>query len=132
MRDRQLILIVEDDADSYELYSDFLASAGYAIAGANNGVDAISSALKLVPDLVLMDLALPGLNGLEAARRIRNDARTRHVPIIALSGMVLDGYIEAARLAGCELFLEKPCPLKWLLFEIRRRLGVPLADGASG
>jgi CheY-like chemotaxis protein len=132
MRDRPLILVVEDDVDSYELYSDFLASAGYAVVGAGNGIEAVSCAKSSLPDLIVMDLALPGQNGLEAARRIRADERMRRVPIIALSGLVLDDYIEAARLAGCDLFLNKPCPLKWLLAEVRRLLSVAVVEGATG
>src|SRR4051794_38897278 len=97
-----LILLVEDDEDTYELYSEVLASAGYAVIGANNGVEAELSALRDLPSLVIMDVALPGRSGLEAARMLKNDPRTQHIPILAMSGFVQNAFVQLAHEVGCD------------------------------
>ena len=122
MRKIPEVLVCEDDEDTYELYSEVLASAGYSVRGANNGMDGVETAVRRQPDLIIMDVALPGRNGLEAARLLRADVRTRDIPIIALSGMVQNCFAELAREAGCNVFLTKPCPLSRLLQEVERLL----------
>ncbi len=117
-----LVLVVEDFEDLYELYSDFLASAGYAVQGTNNGAEAIIEAQRTQPDLILMDLALPRMSGWEAIERIKSDPDTRHIPIIALTGHVRRRYSDLARHAGADLVLWKPCPLNQLAAEIERLL----------
>ncbi len=118
-----LVLVVEDFEELYELYSDFLAGAGYAVEGASNGVEAVNEALRLRPDLILMDLALPRLNGWDAIQQLRAHEQTRDVPVIALTGHVQGRYAELARQAGADSVLLKPCPLNQLLGEIERLLG---------
>ena len=117
-----MILVVEDDEDTYELYSEVLAAAGYSVIGANNGVEAVTAAIRDLPDLVVMDVALPGRNGLEAARLIKADQRSRHIPILALSGFVQNCFVQLAHEVGCNSFLSKPCPLAQLLKEVDRLL----------
>jgi CheY-like chemotaxis protein len=120
MQSTPLILIAEDDEDTYELYSEFLASAGYSVIGASNGVEAVETAWSARPDLILMDVALPLRNGLDAARMLKSDARTRKTPILILSGFVQNCFGELTRQAGADTFLCKPCPLERLLAEIER------------
>src|SRR5688500_5723890 len=101
-RREPVVLLVDDDEDSYNLYSDFLAMSGFSVVGANDGGEALGLATRLVPDLIIMDLGLPVLDGCEATRRLREDARTRAIPILALTGFVQPHYIELARQAGCD------------------------------
>jgi two-component system, cell cycle response regulator DivK len=115
-----LVLVVEDAEDTYELLADVLAEASFEVVGAENGIDAVDTAVKLLPDLILMDLSLPLMGGCEATRLLKSDERTRSIPIIALTGH--HNYAEMARVAGCDAFLTKPCPPEHLLGEIRRFL----------
>ncbi len=122
MRSLPLILIVEDFEELYELYSDFLAGAGYAVEGTNDGVEAVNEAQRALPDLILMDLALPRMSGWEAIERIKRHRETRDIPIIALTGHVQQRFGDMARQAGADVVLLKPCPLHQLLGEIERLL----------
>jgi two-component system, cell cycle response regulator DivK len=118
-----LLLVVEDFEELYELYSDFLAGAGYAVEGSGNGVEAVEEAQRLVPNLILMDLGLPRMNGWEAIQLLKSREETRHIPIIALTGHVQRRFADLARQAGADVVLLKPCPLNQLLGEIERLLG---------
>jgi len=118
-----LLLVVEDFEELYELYSDFLAGAGYAVEGSNNGVEAVEEAQRLLPNLILMDLGLPRMNGWEAIQLLKSREETRHIPIIALTGHVQPRYADLARRAGADVVLLKPCPLNQLLGEVERLLG---------
>lgn len=120
-----MVLVVEDLEELYELYSDFLAGVGYAVEGTNNGVEAVQEARRLLPNLILMDLALPRMNGWEAIQLLKSGEATRHIPIIALTGHVQPRFAELARKAGADAVLLKPCPLPELLREIERLLGHP-------
>jgi two-component system, cell cycle response regulator DivK len=122
IRSLPVVLIVEDFEELYELYSDFLAGAGFAVEGTNNGVEAVEEAQRVLPDLILMDLALPRMSGWEAIQRIKSDAETRHIPIIALTGHVQRRFGQLARDAGADVVLLKPCPLNHLLGEVERLL----------
>jgi CheY-like chemotaxis protein len=121
-RDRQLVLVVEDYQDAREMYAAYLQFSGFEVAEASNGVEAVEKATSLLPDLVLMDLALPRMDGWEATRRLKGDARTRHIPIVALTGHALAGHAHGAREAGCDAFVTKPCLPDALVAEIRRLL----------
>ena len=120
-----IVLLVEDFEELYELYSDFLAGAGYAVDGVDNGVDAVNEARRLRPDVILMDLALPRMNGWEAIQLLKSDGETRDIPIIAMTGHVQHRFAELARQAGADVVLLKPCPLNRLLGEIERVIGRP-------
>jgi two-component system cell cycle response regulator DivK len=117
-----LVLVVEDYADAREMYVEYLRYAGFAVAEAQNGLEAVERAVALRPALVLMDLALPGMDGWEATRRLKADERTRHIPVVAITGHALAGHADAARDAGCDGFLTKPCLPDALVEEIRRRI----------
>jgi two-component system, cell cycle response regulator DivK len=120
--DQALVLVVEDYQDAREMYAAYLQFSGYRVAEATNGVEAIEKTLELVPDIILMDLALPKMDGWEATRRLKSDERTKHIPIVALTGHALAGHAEGARQAGCDSFVTKPCLPDALVAEIRKML----------
>jgi len=119
-----LVLVVEDLEDTRDLVSDVLAAAGFQVVGAQNGIDAVDSAVKLLPDLILMDLSLPVMGGCEAARLLKSDTRTCDIPIVAVTGW--SSLLEQARAAGCDAFLVKPCEPNRLIGEVRRFLRLPV------
>jgi CheY-like chemotaxis protein len=121
-RKQCLVLIVEDSATTYELYSEILASAGYAVVGADSGQDAYDSARQMQPDLIVMDYELKGIDGVEATRLIKTDPMTRDIPIVMVTGKIGHEDLARARSAGCDSFLMKPCSLDQLLEEARRRM----------
>jgi CheY-like chemotaxis protein len=84
-----------------------------------------------MPDIILMDLALPKMDGWEATRRLKADEQTRHIPIVALTGHALAGHAEGARQAGCDAFVTKPCLPDALVTEIERMLAVKRSDAAG-
>jgi CheY-like chemotaxis protein len=121
-REHPLVLVVEDYQDAREMYAAYLQFSGFEVAEASNGIEAIEKTVALLPDIVLMDLALPRMDGWEATRRLKNDERTRHIPIVALTGHALAGHAEGAREAGCDAFVTKPCLPDALVAEITRLL----------
>jgi len=121
-RTQPLVLVVEDYQDAREMYAAYLQFSGFDVAEAGNGIEAIEKTRELLPDIVLMDLALPRMDGWEATRRLKNDPRTRHIPIVALTGHALAGHAEGAREAGCDAFVTKPCLPDALVAEIKRLL----------
>jgi CheY-like chemotaxis protein len=127
-----LVLVVEDYQDAREMYAAYLSFSGYRVAEATNGLEAIEKTIELMPDIILMDLALPRMDGWEATRRLKLDERTRHIPIVALTGHALAGFAEGAKQAGCDAFVTKPCLPDALVAEIQRMLEArPSADGAA-
>ena len=120
---KPLVLVVEDYQDAREMYAAYLQFSGYRVAEATNGFEAIEQANQLLPDIILMDLALPKMDGWEATRRLKSDDRTRNIPIVALTGHALAGHAEGARQAGCDSFVTKPCLPDALVAEIKRMLG---------
>jgi CheY-like chemotaxis protein len=118
-----LVLVVDDYEDNREMYSSYLEFAGLRVAEAVNGAEALSKTQDLMPDLVVMDLSLPGVDGWQATRAIKQDPRTRHILVLALTGHALEGTHESATEAGCDGFLTKPCLPEDLCQEIQRMLG---------
>ncbi|HEX6464140.1 MAG TPA: response regulator [Vicinamibacterales bacterium] len=121
-REHPLVLVVEDYQDAREMYAAYLQFSGYSVAEAGNGVEAVEKTRELLPDIVLMDLALPRMDGWEATRRLKADPATKHIPIVALTGHALAGHAEGAREAGCDAFVTKPCLPDALVAEIKRLL----------
>ena len=117
-----LVLIVDDFADNREMYGQFLEFSGFRVTEAQNGHEALEKAFALRPDLIVMDLSLPGLDGWEATRRLKADERTRTTPVIALTGHALAGHSKGAMDAGCDAFITKPCLPERLLEEITAML----------
>lgn len=116
------MLVVEDDPETRRLYSDTLSYQGFAIEQAHNGNQALTKAFESAPDLVLMDIAVPGMDGIELCRRLRADERTRNVPVLAVTGYDDRHYPDRIRLAGANQVLIKPCDPDVLVAEARRLL----------
>lgn len=106
---RPNILLVEDFEDAREMYRDYLEFSGFRVHTARDGHEAVAQARALKPDMILMDLSLPGMDGWEATRVLKNDPSTRHLLIVALSAHALAPDGERARAAGCDGFIAKPC-----------------------
>ena len=117
-----MVLVVDDYEDAREMYAEYLQYSGFRVAEARTGVEALEKAFELLPDLILMDLSLPVMDGWEATRRLKADARTRAIPVVALTGHALAGHSEVARKAGCDAFVTKPCLPEDLVKEIRKVL----------
>jgi CheY-like chemotaxis protein len=117
-----LILVVDDYQDAREMYAEYLQFSGFRVAEARNGNEAVEKAFALKPDLILMDLSLPGMDGWEATRRLKADEATRRIPVVALTGHALAGASEGAKKAGCDSFVTKPCLPDDLVVEVRRML----------
>ena len=117
-----LILVVDDYQDAREMYAEYLQFSGFRVAEARNGNEAVAQARSLKPDLILMDLSLPGMDGWEATRVLKADEATKQIPIVALTGHALAGASEGARKAGCDSFVTKPCLPDDLVVEVRRML----------
>jgi CheY-like chemotaxis protein len=124
-RIQPLVLVVEDYPDAREMYAAYLQFSGFEVAEATNGIEAVEMAETLMPDIILMDLALPRMDGWEATRRLKANDRTRHIPVVALTGHALAGHAEGARQAGCDAFVTKPCLPDALVAEIKRLLESP-------
>jgi two-component system, cell cycle response regulator DivK len=127
-----LVLVVEDYQDAREMYAAYLQFSGFRVAEATNGVEAIEKTLELMPDIILMDLALPKMDGWEATRRLKMDERTRDIPVVALTGHALAGHAEGARQAGCDSFVTKPCLPDALVAEIQRMLAARKGGPGGG
>ncbi|MDP9037138.1 MAG: response regulator [Myxococcota bacterium] len=128
------ILVVDDFQDNRAMYAEFLRYSGFGVAEAANGLEAIQQAASVLPDVIVMDLSLPVLDGWEATRRLKLDAATRHIPIIALTGHALPAHLEEARQAGCDRVLSKPCLPQDLLDAIHGLIAPatgPLPDGIA-
>ena len=123
--DKPLVLVVDDFQDNREMYCEYLAFAGFRVIEAANGQEAVDQAFEKLPDVIIMDLSLPVMDGWEATRLLKRDARTRTIPVVALTGHALAGHSKGARDAGCDAFLAKPCLPDQLVAEIRRMLALP-------
>ena len=119
------ILIVEDNEKNMKLARDILRAMGYAVLEAVNGLDGVRLALAHQPDLVLMDIQLPDINGIEAFSRIRANAGTARVPVIAFTASVTPGDRQSIGDAGFDGFLGKPIQLKEFVDTVRRLAGEP-------
>jgi CheY-like chemotaxis protein len=118
-----LVLIVDDVQDNRTIYVLSLKFSGYRVAEAENGEEALRQAERLLPDVIVMDLSLPVMDGWEATRRLKHDPRTKQIPVIVLTGHALPEHAEAARRAGCDIVVTKPCLPDQLEGVIQRILG---------
>ena len=117
-----LVLVVDDFHDNREMYTQYLSFAGYRVAEAVDGEDALAKARGLLPDVIVMDLSLPRLDGWEATRRLKKDPLTAGIPVIALTGPAMGGHAEGAIEAGCDAFVTKPCVPSDLEARVREML----------
>ena len=116
------ILLVEDNEMNRDMLSRRLQRKGYEVVIAVDGGEGVALAQAQAPDLILMDMSLPVLDGWEATRRLKADDRTRVIPVIALTGHALAGHSKGAMDAGCDAFITKPCLPERLLEEIKSML----------
>ncbi|MET0631396.1 MAG: response regulator [Xanthobacteraceae bacterium] len=116
------ILIVEDHEDARRILRDMLEITDYELVEAENGEQALAAVARQRPDLILMDIQLPILDGYEATRRIKADPALRSIPIIAVTSYALSGDEAKARAAGCDDFIPKPYSPRQLLAKVRQYL----------
>ena len=108
--DRPLVLLVEDDRDGRLLFAEWLQQSGFRVEQAHNGLQALERAFDLMPDAILTDLNIPGIDGYELTRRLKMDSRTEHIPILAVTGYApFTQDPSRADRAGCDAVLLKPC-----------------------
>ena len=119
---RPRVLVVDDYPDAREMYSEYLEFSGFDVIQAVNGMEALQRAVDAAPDIILMDLSLPVMDGWEATRRLKADERTAGIPILALSGHALTNLSQQAKQAGFDGFVAKPCLPEDLIAEIRKVL----------
>jgi CheY-like chemotaxis protein len=113
--DSPLLLVVEDDQQAKEGLTEFLLSHGYRVSDAKDGAEALLKVEAYRPDVILLDLALPRMDGWSVARQLKSDIRFRDVPVIAISALDYPDVVGRAREAGCVAFLPKPVDLRRLL-----------------
>lgn len=123
--DAPLVLVVDDFEDNRAMYVEYLQFQGLRVAEAVNGAEAVARAKELLPAIIIMDLSLPVMDGWEATRRIKSNAKTRHITVIALTGHAEPAHAKRARDAGCDDFLAKPCLPDDLLAKVREHLPRP-------
>ena len=118
------ILIVDDYADALDVWAIYLKSMGYRVSTAADGPSAVAKAEELLPDLIVLDLELPGLTGFEVAKRLRATPGTSDIPLIAATGYSHERQLDMARQSGFDAVVVKPCDPDMLVQEIERLLPV--------
>jgi two-component system cell cycle response regulator DivK len=119
---KKTVLIVEDNELNMKLFNDLLEAHGYATLKTGNGIEALELARAHKPDLILMDIQLPVLDGYESTRRIKADPALKHIPIIAVTSYALSGDEAKTRAAGCDGYIAKPFSPRQLLAKINEYL----------
>lgn len=117
------ILVIEDTEDNRRILRDLLTAAGYDVIEAVDGMTGVAMAMERRPDLILMDIQLPVIDGYEATRRIKADPTTQNIPIIAVTSYALAGDEAKAREAGCNGYVAKPYSPRLLLQKVREFVG---------
>jgi two-component system cell cycle response regulator DivK len=117
------VLIVEDNELNMKLFRDLLEAHGYQTVGTRNGVEALDLARKHKPDLILMDIQLPEVSGLDVTRWIKADAELRAIPVVAVTAFAMKGDEERIREGGCEAYLSKPISVGKFIETVRRFVG---------
>jgi two-component system, cell cycle response regulator DivK len=116
------ILVVEDNATNMRLSTFLLESAGHTVVAATSAEMGLTLALECRPDLILMDIQLPGMDGLQATALLKKNEATRGIPVIALTALAMKGDEERIRAAGCDGYIAKPLAYKDFLVVIREHL----------
>ena len=119
------ILLVEDNPHNRTIFAAMLNHAGFRVVEAEDGNQGLAKAHAEKPDLILMDMSIPGIDGWELTRRLKADAKTKATPIIALTAHAMRGDEERAMQAGCDGYLSKPISPKKVVEEVKKRLGLP-------
>jgi CheY-like chemotaxis protein len=120
-----MILIIEDNPMNMELVRDVLEASGYEVRGASSATEALDALQQAVPRLILMDIQLPGLDGLELTRILKENPRTREIVVVALTAHAMKGDRERILEAGCSGYLAKPIDTRALCREVARHLPPP-------
>lgn len=120
------VLIIEDNEDNRIVYSTILRHHGFRVTEALDGAEGVAKAQQELPDIILMDISIPIVDGWEATQRLKHEPATRHIPVIALTAHALPDDRERALRAGCDGYLAKPCEPRAVLAEVNR-----LMDRAS-
>jgi len=128
-RERPCVLLVDDYSDAREMYTEYLQFSGFDVVEAGNGLEALQRAEDASPDIILLDLSLPVMDGWEATRRLKANPRTASIPIVALTSHALAGIADTAKKAGCDALITKPCLPHDLVTKVRNILASP--SGAS-
>jgi two-component system, cell cycle response regulator DivK len=125
------VLIVEDNPANMTLAVFLLKSAGYTVVTATDAEAGLGVARGEQPDLILMDIQLPGMDGLQATALLKGDARTRAIPVIALTALAMKGDEERIRAAGCDGYIAKPLAYKEFLATVSAQLGKGTGKGSA-
>ncbi|HEX6938950.1 MAG TPA: response regulator [Longimicrobiales bacterium] len=123
MKPNKTILIVEDNEDNLMVYRTILEHVGYDVIDARDGEEGIARASEAHPDLILMDISIPKIDGWEATRRLKQEEDTRDIPIIALTAHALEEDREKALSVGCDGYLAKPVEPRRVVAEVERYVG---------
>ena len=124
-RAASLVLVVDDYEDTREIVRELLEDGGFRVETAASGLEALEKAERLLPDAIVMDLSLPGMDGWEVTRRIKMGASTRAIRVIALTAHALEAHLQRARELGSDCVITKPCDADYLINEVRRVLAEP-------
>lgn len=122
------ILLVEDNPDNRTIYGTILRHVGYTVAEAESGEQGLQLARELMPQLVLMDVAMPGIDGWEATRILKADPATAAIPVVALTAHAMSEDRRRAEEVGCDGYLSKPIEPRRVVDEVRRLVGPPAAE----
>ena len=117
------VLVVEDQLEMRAIATAYLSHQGYRVLAAGTGTDAMRCAREDRPDLILMDISVPGVDGLSATAELKRDPSTRDIPIVILTAHSYASVGRRAKEAGCDGWLNKPCDPRRLLQEVQRRVG---------
>ena len=117
------ILVVEDTEDNRQILRDLLGMAGYELIEAHDGAEGVVKAAEHRPDLILMDIQMPVMDGYEATRRIKSDPALKAIPVIAVTSYALSGDEDKARAAGCDDYIAKPYSPRQMLAKVRGIVG---------
>jgi len=120
--DKPLVLVVDDYQDAREMYAEYLEFSGFRVGEAANGSEALEKAFALLPDVILMDLSLPIIDGWEATRRLKADERTKAIPVVALTGHALDNQPSGGQEVPFASYVIKPCLPDTLVAEVKKVL----------
>ena len=119
---KKRILVIEDQEDNRQIVRDLVTASGYELLEATTGEDGIEAAAREKPDLILMDIQLPGIDGYEVTRRIKANPQLRQIPVIAVTSYALSGDDKKAFAAGCDGYVTKPYSPRLLLAKIKEYL----------
>jgi CheY-like chemotaxis protein len=117
------VLIVEDQLEIRAINSAYLQHHGYRVVAAETGADGLRAARESDPDLVLMDISVPGMDGIAVCEALKRDPATRHIPVVMITAHPYGSVGARAHAAGCDGYITKPCDPRRLLEEVQRRVG---------